>query len=175
MIIRCMIYECEPNCVYCKELNKPRVDFFYAHIYKNSATGCWDWTAYIDPAGYGKMYYLGNTIYAHRFSLSLATELVDGFEIDHLCRNRKCVNPEHLEQVTHRENVLRSPINPFNNPKVRTYRRTQCKRGHAVSGRCEVCRKLNRKKYEDKNREKIRLYQLEYQSKKRELAQLANV
>jgi hypothetical protein len=70
---------------------------------------CWNWTGYIDRQGYGKFRLDGKAQLAHRVSYTwLAGEIPDGLQIDHLCRNRRCVNPSHLEPVTPRVNVRRS-------------------------------------------------------------------
>ncbi len=73
-------------------------------------TKCWDWTARTNAAGYA-LYYVGGGELAHRWSWSFFNGPVpDGLQIDHLCRNRRCVNPSHLEPVTHRENVRRGDV-----------------------------------------------------------------
>jgi hypothetical protein len=65
---------------------------------------CWLWLGHIDQFGYGKRKRRGahRTIYEE-----LVGPVADGFELDHLCRVKSCVNPEHLEQVTHLENIRR--------------------------------------------------------------------
>lgn len=74
-------------------------------------SGCWRWTAAICPiTGYGKFHVgEGRSIAnAHRFGyLMLVGPIEDDLTLDHLCRNRWCVNPDHLEQVTRGENVRR--------------------------------------------------------------------
>ncbi len=68
--------------------------------------GCWEWTAWITDKGYGQFQYGGRMMGAHRFSYQLVKgEILH--TIDHLCRNRRCVNPNHLEDVTQKENVRR--------------------------------------------------------------------
>lgn len=70
--------------------------------------GCWWWTGAIGASGYPHIKVDGKKQRAHRIAYELfAGPVPDGFDVDHLCGVRKCVNPSHLEAVTHRENVLR--------------------------------------------------------------------
>jgi hypothetical protein len=73
------------------------------------ASGCWLWQGNIHPdKGYGIMRRGGLTRRAHRFFYeTLVGPVPDGLELDHLCRVRHCVNPDHLEPVTHAENLRR--------------------------------------------------------------------
>lgn len=119
---------------------------------------CWEWQAAIDPNGYGRFSVGGRgrvrVQYAHIFSYVYHHGPVpEGKELDHLCRNKCCSNPKHLEAVTHRENCTRSPIHPFFNADVRaklpSRKQSHCKRGHELSeenrgrrGRCKVCARL---------------------------------
>lgn len=90
-------------------------------------TGCWDWLATRTAAGYGQFWAgryspTGQPLLdsAHRVVYEvLVGPIPAGLEIDHLCRNTGCVNPEHLEVVTHAENVRRRELA---NPRQRTDR-----------------------------------------------------
>ena len=74
--------------------------------------GCWEWTGSLTGAGYGKVLTFRSVRVAHRVLYELLVGPVpDGRELDHLCRNRRCVRPDHLEPVTHLENVRRSAGN----------------------------------------------------------------
>lgn len=81
---------------------------FWARVDKG--VGCWEWTRSLTTAGYGNLRLPdGRYGYAHRMSWELSRgPIPDGLTIDHLCRNRKCVNPEHLEPVTQAENNRRA-------------------------------------------------------------------
>ena len=93
---------------------------------KIDASGdCWEWTG-ARIGGYGRMWCNGKNKLAHRFVWeSLVGPIPDGMTLDHLCRNPGCVNPDHLEVVTHRVNVLRGC-----SPSARHARKTQCPQGH---------------------------------------------
>lgn len=70
--------------------------------------GCWQWTAGSYADGYGGFHLDGRYIGAHRAAwFLLVGDVPDGLVLDHLCRNRRCVNPEHLEPVTSTENTAR--------------------------------------------------------------------
>jgi hypothetical protein len=77
----------------------------------NWETGCWEWTAFINQYGYGQIYAHGKYgRQAHRIAFELIEgPIQDGLELDHLCRVRHCINPAHLEPVSHRENLIRIP------------------------------------------------------------------
>lgn len=88
---------------------------------------CWWWMAKRNDAGYGVFYLNNKTVLAHRVSYELYNDCIikKGYVIDHLCRNRACVKPEHLEEVTLKENTLRGFAPTANNS-----RKVFCPKGH---------------------------------------------
>ncbi len=82
---------------------------FLARVQKQG--GCWIWLGNRNPKGYGTAYFAGRTGSAHRVAYILFVGKIPvGLQVDHLCRNRLCVRPDHLEPVTPRENNHRSPL-----------------------------------------------------------------
>ena len=101
---------------------------FWSHVDREWAGGCWPWTGSLNPKGYGRFHLPRPmlAVQAHRFAYELAHgPIPEGLTLDHLCRTRRCVNPDHLEPVTNRENVLRGETLPAAN-----LAKTECKRGH---------------------------------------------
>ena len=101
------------------------VESFWARVDRSSPYGCWPWLGRLYPAGYGECHLFGEG-YAHRIAYILTRgPIPKGLQIDHLCRNRACANPEHLEAVTQRENILRGT-----GASARNAVKTHCIRGH---------------------------------------------
>ena len=101
---------------------------FRARFWAKVDTGgsCWNWTAGVDGRGYGAFKLNGRQLGAHVVAYRrLVGPIPEGLVLDHLCRNPRCVNPDHLEPVTQRENVVRGEA-----PAATNARKTHCKRGH---------------------------------------------
>lgn len=91
---------------------------------------CWPWLGAINQKGYGRRYHEGKDTTAHRVALLLSGQSIpDGYTVDHLCRNRLCQNPHHLEAVSHQTNVLRGDT-----LSAAHARRTVCANGHRFDG-----------------------------------------
>lgn len=111
--------------IYHHQSSAPAEVRFWNKVNKTGPTDCWEWTGAHDPEkGYGSFTEkcrngVQYKIQAHRYSYrENVGPLEDSMCIDHLCRNPKCVNPAHLEQVTHAENVRRGAVcNPELEPQ----------------------------------------------------------
>lgn len=122
---------------------------FWSKVDVRGETECWLWTAGTAGGGYGAFWLDGRMVYAHRVAYELLTTepIPEGTELDHVkargCTSTLCVNPAHLEPVSHAENVRRGDGGP----------RTHCKHGHPLSGAnlyvepstgkrfCRICRR----------------------------------
>jgi len=114
------------------------------------ATGCWEWSGRHSWDGYGLVHYEGRGRYVHRlFYEHFVSKIPTGHDLDHLCRNHGCCNPEHLEPVTRFENLVRGDTFV-----ARNVTRTHCPQGHPyneenthyklrsgkwISRNCRVC------------------------------------
>lgn len=110
-------------------------------------TGCWNWTKFVKPNGYGQ---IGRNGYAHRAAYqAFVEEIPGGLDVDHKCMNKACVNPDHLHVVTRQKNMQ------LHWQRVGLHKR--CRRGHELTpenrkprsmGRpgwvCRACQNLKR-------------------------------
>lgn len=124
--------------------------------------GCWNWRGHLTPAGYGYMQQNGKKIPVHRLAYeTFRGPIPDGLDLDHLCRNTRCIRPDHLEPVTRAENFKRG----------RDYWRglnvdkDQCPRGHWYtpentyvfrgSRRCRVCHREQERERRNRRRAEL--------------------
>jgi hypothetical protein len=130
---------------------------FWEKVHPEPNTGCWLWAGSTRGIGYSGIRWQGRIVYAHRVAFEAFKGAIgDGLYLDHLCRQRMCVNPAHLEAVSHRENTMRgrglAAINA---------RKTECHRGHpytventywdTTGGReCRICRQSARDRYKSR-------------------------
>lgn len=121
---------------------------------------CWLWTAALNASGYGQFNVNAKGYVAHRIAYRhWIGPIPKELQLDHLCRNRKCVRPSHLEPVTVRENILRGE-----GAAALNARKTHCKYGHAFTpentgshggGRyCRTCSRSDWRKWSE--RQKVR-------------------
>lgn len=132
---------------------------FTLKYFINQTTGCWEWTAGKSSGGYAMMYLEGKMIYAHRWSYEYYNASIPSkHSIDHLCRVRHCVNPNHLEAVTSKENTRRGD---HSNMGLYQKTKTHCPSGHEYSKEntyikskkyrvCATCAKEQSKNYYNK-------------------------
>ena len=125
------------------------IERFWPKVDRKGDDECWPWLAGISPNGYGRFHVVDpQPQYAHRFAYELLVgPIPKGLTIDHLCKNKRCVNPAHMEPVTAAENTRRNDA-----PMHVLHRADRCQRGHDLSevgyvrpdgkGRiCRVCQK----------------------------------
>jgi hypothetical protein len=125
----------------------------------NFETGCWEWQGGHNANEYGRIRVTGSKSMhlTHRVAYELFVgPIPSGLFIDHLCRNRKCLRPDHLEPVTNRENLMRSPIT-FAGKRVT---KTHCVNGHEFTAEntairkgdgtrvCRTCQRAHQRSYQ---------------------------
>ena len=132
---------------------------------------CWLWMGTILRNGYGQFTVRCRPFKAHRYSYELLKgKIPPGLTLDHLCRNRACINPDHLEIVTLKENLARGI-----GPTAMNSRKTHCKKGHVLAGgnlmmdgssrMCRACRNDYFREYAKTlhRKEKMRVYRKKYE------------
>jgi hypothetical protein len=108
-----------------KQLREDQVQRFWAQITKTRT--CWIWNGYVTRWGYGRFSFNGKGLAAHRLSLNLVgIETPPHLVADHICRNKLCVNPNHLRVVTQRVNSLENNFGPTE----MNHRKSHCIHGH---------------------------------------------
>ena len=135
------------------------IDRFWEKVIINPSS-CWEWQGCL-VEGYGQFWDGQSLVYAHRFLYKqMIGEVPIGLQLDHLCRNRKCVNPDHLEVVTPKTNINRGICSnrikthcPQGHPytEVNTYHHPQ---GWRI---CKICQKNSHINDKRKNHNKIKL------------------
>ena len=123
-------------------LKKTPSERFHDKIFYEPNTGCWLWSAALSKDGYA-CFDRKLAHHAHRYAYALYKgPIPHGLEIDHLCRVRSCVNPDHLEAVAHNENVRRGDFKTNHRNRVKTH----CIRGHELAGHNIIVKLYNGKK-----------------------------
>ena len=157
----------DPLVVAPRSKRRPVADRFWSMVDKGPAESCWQWTGSLLRDGYGSFWADDRTVSAHRFIYEfLVGPVPQGLDLDHTCHNeaairgecdggktcphRACVNPAHLEPVTHNENTKRGLMVATNIARGRD--RTRCKWDHLLDAantyvepgggrrRCRTCR-----------------------------------
>ncbi len=136
---------------------------FWLYVSKAGPDDCWEWLG-CKQKGYGIFVADRRHYAAHRWLYEQThgplPKDIARFQLDHLCRNRGCVNPAHLERVTRKENILRGVA-----PSAKNAKKTHCKRGHGLSGTnvikgtgkrkghrtCRLCRRMTERKRRHSN------------------------
>lgn len=133
---------------------------FWRKVVSEPNNGCWLWIGAI-RRGYGCLYNIDKVEQAHVVAWKLYRGPVpEGLELDHLCRVKNCVNPDHLEPVTRKVNLLRGVGVPAVNA-----RKTHCPYGHEYTeentrrvpnGRnCRICHNAAQRAYKKRKREEV--------------------
>lgn len=139
----------------------PVLERIERHYIPEPNSGCWLWTSSVTSKGYARIHFAGKGREAHRVVYqAIKGAIPKGLELDHLCRVRCCVNPDHLEPVAHSVNCARSDTSKqgeWNRVK------THCPQGHAYDAAntftskkgqrmCRICMRARKNKWQAKNR-----------------------
>jgi hypothetical protein len=153
------IYEHQPWTAARRQgFERARIERFWERVDRSAGPQqCWPWTGSRNWLGYGRAKVRGRHSNAHRIAYLLAGRPIPaGFQVDHLCRVRACCNPQHLEAVPARENVLRGEA-----PSAQNASKTHCSRGHSFEGSNLVVTKSKNQRYRECRtcqRERVRRY-----------------
>ena len=131
---------------------KDPLDRFLEKVEKTDS--CWLWLGCLNHNGYGRFSYELKTVPAHRWLYErVVGPIPEGFQIDHLCRNPRCVNPAHLEAVTPQVNTLRGDT-----PAAANAEKQFCPQGHPLgeNRKCLICRAAATKRWRDQHLDEIR-------------------
>lgn len=135
------------------ELSPEQIKRFWAKVEVHHPAACWHWLGGRNDGGYGQLMLNSGKYAAHRVAYTLLVGPVPPhLTIDHLCRNRLCVNPDHLRIASMYDNVMAAY-----GPPARNRRKTHCKYGHPFTpentyvessgGRdCLTCKRIRRRK-----------------------------
>jgi HNH endonuclease len=138
-----------------KYFKRTPLDRWLNYVQFQEDSECWLWVGHIAKTGYaafGGQKWAG---LAHRFSyVTFVSEIPKGLQLDHLCRIRHCVNPDHLEAVTPQVNTLRG-----NTSAAKNAAKTHCHRGHPFNSEntymwagkrcCRACKKIHKQTYKE--------------------------
>ena len=142
---------------------------FISFLNVDSVSKCWNWNGSHTRKGYAKFWWNNKTELAMHFSYeTFVGPIPEGLEPDHLCKNKGCSNPDHLEAVTRRENLVRG-----DSPVGINARKTHCTNGHVFSTEntrinkdgsraCRECGRINAVKSYRKNIEKAKQRSRDY-------------
>lgn len=150
---------------------------FFKKVEKHP-NGCWLWRGGTSR-GYGTFWNGTTTSKVHRWSYEFHKGKVPkGLELDHLCKTKNCVNPDHLEPVSHLVNMQRADCSIAGEHfKISQMAKTHCPKGHAYFGDnlilkigvnggqrriCRACLSESNRKYRTENREEVIEYQRKY-------------
>lgn len=126
------------------KLEKSLIERFESKFFV-APDGCWLWLNAPNNSGYGGLSFAGKRYVAHRLSYEIYRETIPvGLVIDHLCKQKLCVNPNHLEVVTNKENQLRKDLTQ------------RCEHGNGKTRCPDGCENYYRKERYYSNIEKVR-------------------